>query len=323
MEEDNGACRYSGLLVRAQQAYKLTAGMEGTQYGEWREDYKNGMTVLAQLIAEPYPALSELRKQVSYAFGRVIHGLKPHQIALSYTEPIKTPEMEKIDSSLQFKYVQKCANDVFAPHHHVRLRLPVQGPPADTSCTYTKYAIGQAIVDVHTLQDGVWTVQTKQRRDAVVHGKHCWNNKNHAVVNIPGQWKCDQSGTFMSLGMNQHRQIQVWTGNHASNEVYCLTLKERNPKSHVLHTFREPTSRSRGTRSPEVQSPGPPIVHNSMSAGQEELQESVFNTTMEIPSGECTSTSAQTSSKRQCVISVMQEQLNGFHYDSNARKLKR
>jgi hypothetical protein len=64
MGEDNGTSKYYGLLVRAQQAYKLTAGMEGTKYGEWRGDYKNGMDLLAKLINEPYPARSGLRKVI-------------------------------------------------------------------------------------------------------------------------------------------------------------------------------------------------------------------------------------------------------------------
>jgi hypothetical protein len=298
---------YSGYFLRTH-----PRSIEGTKYGDWREDYKNGMDMLAKLIEEPYPARSELRKEVTNDFGRVIHGLKPRQITLSYREPIKNPEMEKIDSSLQYKYVQKCANNAFAPRHHVRLLLPVKVQMEDNSSTYAKYAIGQAIVDIHILQDGVWTVQTKQRREAVVCGKQSWNH-NQAVVSIPGQWKCDQSGTFMSLGMNQHRQIQVWTGNHASNEVSCMTLKERNPNTHVIHTFREPSSRARGTRSPGVkqpdeprhvqaasQSPGPPLVTNSMSAGAE-LNKPILDTSLDTDadssSSECTSSSAQTSSK--------------------------
>jgi hypothetical protein len=64
------------------------------------------MNMLAQLIEEQYLARLALRKEVAYDFGCVIRGLQPHQITLSYTERIKTPEMEKIDSSLQFKYVQ-------------------------------------------------------------------------------------------------------------------------------------------------------------------------------------------------------------------------
>jgi hypothetical protein len=135
MGEDDGFNIYKGLLVRAQQAYKLTAGMEGSEY--WRTDYKNGMNMLAKLIEEPYPEESVLKKEVSVEFSWVNQSLKPNPKTASqpdsqvYKEQIKKPEIEKIDSSIQFKYVQKCTNNALNHRHHVRLRLPQNAMPRE------------------------------------------------------------------------------------------------------------------------------------------------------------------------------------------------